>query len=507
MRITNSMMVNQFLSDTNDALNRVSKFQSQVDSTKRINTISDDPQGAITALKARNKLSNLALYKTNISTASSYLKEAESATSEINEVLKNAYDFIVSAQSGSKTIEDQKIIAQEMTNLRDEILSASNSSLGTSYIFGGYNYTGTVSGGSKKPPFTVDNATGDLSYNGINVSQFAWKGEYTNASVKMTELKNTVTGIATSFSVSSTDSYNKTQAQSAANALSGLVGKTKEALGHAVEFGINPSSANYTALQTFYNNISAVSSALDNEVSKDLAEDYILDTAATQLKTDGTIDYDYYTAKGISVYKADELANKFNSQNVYDIFNTVTIPRPNTVMSLLSGGTSPMDTAVSALGNDLTTALAAAQPLLTNEAGKRTTLQIGTSQTVDVTLTGLELLGSGEDNIYHVLTNAIDVLNNGASADQLTNLVTSMQKAQNRVLTVETKIGTTQNRLTLISERYTSNESNYTEMRSYAEDVDLAEAIMNLTSAKQVYNAALAGGSEIIKTSLIDFLR
>lgn len=55
--------------------------------------------------------------------------------------------------------------------------------------------------------------------------------------------------------------------------------------------------------------------------------------------------------------------------------------------------------------------------------------------------------------------------------------------------------------------RYTTSELNYTEMKSNAEDVDMAEAIMNLTTAKTVYNAALAGGAQIIQTSLIDFLR
>jgi hypothetical protein len=40
LRITNSMMTNKFLSEANDALNRVAKYQSQVDSTKRLSGIS-----------------------------------------------------------------------------------------------------------------------------------------------------------------------------------------------------------------------------------------------------------------------------------------------------------------------------------------------------------------------------------------------------------------------------------------------------------------------------------
>jgi flagellar hook-associated protein 3 len=501
------MMINKFLTESNDALGRLSKYQSQVDTTKRITNIADDPQGTLVALKARNKLSNLEQYKLNISTASGYLKEAESATTELNEVLKSAYDDIISAQSGSKTADDQRIIAEDLKNLRDEILSISNTTLGTSYIFGGYNYTGKISGGTKTPPFTADSVTGDLTYNGINVSQFAWKDEYDNAADKLTELKGTLTGFASAFTTSSADSYNKSQAQSAAEALSSIVSKTKEALDDATRFGINPSSANFTALKTFYDNISAVSTELSAEASRDLAGDYILDTAATVFKSDGSIDYDHYSESGISVYTADELANKFSSQSVYDVFNTVTAQRPNTVMSLFSGAPSSMDTVVANLAGDLTSAVSAAQPLITSETTKVTKLQIGTSQTVDVTMTGLQLLGTGSDNIYHVLGKAIDMLNKGAGADELAPLLTEIQNAQSSVLTLQTKIGATQNRMTMISNRYVSNELNYTEMKSNVEDADMAESIMNLTTAQTVYNAALAGGAEIIKTSLLDFLR
>ena len=507
MRITNSMMVSKFLTESNDALVRVSKYQSQVDTTKRITNIADDPQGTLMALKARNKLSNLSQYQSNISTASSYLKEAESVTSELNDVLQAAYGEIISAQSGAKTADDHKIIVEELKNLRNEVLSISNSTLGTSYIFGGYNFTGSISGGTKTPPFTADSVTGDLTYNGINLSQFAWQDEYDNASVKMSELQDTLTGIVSAFSVTSTDPYNKSQAQSAADALTDLVAKAKEALGDATKFGINPSSTNFMALQSFYNDVSAVSDELNAQASRDLAGDYILDTAVTVFKDDGSIDYDYYTDQGISVYAADELDNKFSSQKIYDIFNTVTADRPNTVASLLSGTPSAMDTAVTDLAGDMAAAVSAAQPRLAAEADKRTTLQIGTSQTVDVTVTGLELLGTGSDNIYHILGKAIDLLNSGADADALSPLLTVIQNAQSSVLTLQTKIGATQNRLTMISNRYVANEYNYTEMKSNAEDADMAEAIMNLTTAQQVYNAALAGGSKIIKTSLIDFLR
>jgi flagellar hook-associated protein 3 FlgL len=89
MRITNSMMGDMFLSDANKSLNRVLKYQNQVDSTKRVSNISDDPQATMLALRARNRLSGIETYQGNITTVKSHLIEAESAADGLNELLQS----------------------------------------------------------------------------------------------------------------------------------------------------------------------------------------------------------------------------------------------------------------------------------------------------------------------------------------------------------------------------------------------------------------------------------
>lgn len=56
-------------------------------------------------------------------------------------------------------------------------------------------------------------------------------------------------------------------------------------------------------------------------------------------------------------------------------------------------------------------------------------------------------------------------------------------------------------------DRYEASTLAYTKMKSDAEDVDMAEAYMNLSTAKTAYNAALASGAKIVQTSLVDYLR
>ena len=76
-----------------------------------------------------------------------------------------------------------------------------------------------------------------------------------------------------------------------------------------------------------------------------------------------------------------------------------------------------------------------------------------------------------------------------------------------RILSLGAQVGAKMSRLDSLSARYEANVLNYTGMKSDAEDADLAAVITNYTTAQTVYNAALSAGSEIIQTSLLDFLR
>jgi flagellin-like hook-associated protein FlgL len=91
--------------------------------------------------------------------------------------------------------------------------------------------------------------------------------------------------------------------------------------------------------------------------------------------------------------------------------------------------------------------------------------------------------------------------------DDLTLLIKLVQDSQNHLLTKVAEIGGRQRRLDLLEARYDTDLINYEQMRSDAEDADMAEVIMNLKMAEVVYQAALSAGARIIQPSLMDFLR
>ncbi len=490
MRITNSMMSDMFLRDANNSLSRVYKYQNQVDSTKRVSSISDDPQATMVALKARNKLSNLSMYQSNIETVKSYLTEAESAADGLNELLQSAYEELVSATSGSKNEDDLSLLADEIDSFKNEAVTIGNTSMGTSFIFGGYNFAGTTDGVNLTQPFSINKATGQLIYNGINLSKVSWSEDYEENVDLMLSYTSGISDNTTALDTASSDSYARdTLCQNALSGLNNLVESGKQALNAAVKYGIDEGSDEYKRLYTIIHGsgnkgesgyvmgLEDYAADLYNEISKELASE---------------IDPD-------------------NTANAFSITNAKAILSGACELIYNTGATEGLDYSLSEAADSVQALIDAdltaegALTKLANESAKRAVLQIGYGHSMEYTFTGMDLMGSGTENIYYILDKCSAMLRSGDS-EGLSKMVTEVQAAQERVLAFVANIGTSENRMEMLSGRYTSSELNYKEMRSDAVDADMAEAITNLTTAQTVYNAALAGGAEILQTSLIDFL-
>lgn len=162
MRITNSMMINSFMTNLNGSMEKMNNYQNQLATNKRINKLSDDPIGAISVMQAKVKLSGIDQYQKNIDTARTAMTEAEASVEELNELVKDAYESALDAAGGTKTTLDKQSVAAKIGQLRDQILVIGNNKTGDKYIFGGYNTT--------KAPFSIDAGTGDINYNGHDLA-------------------------------------------------------------------------------------------------------------------------------------------------------------------------------------------------------------------------------------------------------------------------------------------------------------------------------------------------
>lgn len=96
-------------------------------------------------------------------------------------------------------------------------------------------------------------------------------------------------------------------------------------------------------------------------------------------------------------------------------------------------------------------------------------------------------------------------LKDGTEPD-LGNFITNFQNHMNTINSARSSIGATMNRVELVQTRLDSQEITATKMMSENEDIDIEEVILKYETQQSVHRAALSIGSNIVQTSLVDFL-
>ncbi len=311
MRITSKMMKNDFLNNLNTNLTNLTKTQRQIATGKVLNSLSDDPIRLISSMNCKVKLGRTLRNRSAVGSALDWLDQTESSASELNKILKSAYETAVKMSNDDLTIDDKNAAAELISQLRDHVLGLGNSQSGDRYIFGGYNVN--------KPPFTADGA-GGITYNGIDL----------------------------------TDEGNA---------------------------------------------------------------------------------------------------------------------------GLISEGTEKIQ------------------------------FELGYNVSMDISINGTELLGTGDGNIYSMLNDFYNALCSDSDASVLSSYIPKIQDAQSNTLSTLAKVGGMINRMELLENRYEEERLTYIEQKSNIEDVDYAEAYMNYNMAKAVYEAALQVGTEITQRTILDYMR
>ncbi len=160
MRITDRMMNNTYMTNLNKSLQSANDCNEKVTSGRNYLKGSEDPSTAMKALKVRQNLSRISLYKNNVEEVNDTLADLETAVSEINSVVTSAIENITQTRSDSYSDTDQDITAELLRSYQAEILDIANSKSSDKYVFGGSDM--------KTMPFSLDD--GVLSYHGTDVN-------------------------------------------------------------------------------------------------------------------------------------------------------------------------------------------------------------------------------------------------------------------------------------------------------------------------------------------------
>lgn len=134
--------------------------------------------------------------------------------------------------------------------------------------------------------------------------------------------------------------------------------------------------------------------------------------------------------------------------------------------------------------------------------------EIGAGQRISVNVTGDQVFGKSTDN-----DNAFKVVQDIMTAlgkSDFTGVSDSLARLDSRMesfLGIRSEVGAKMNRIQLSDDRLKDISSNLQSLQTKVEDADVAETMTNLKTAQNVYQASLSVGAQIIRPSLVDFLK
>ena len=130
----------------------------------------------------------------------------------------------------------------------------------------------------------------------------------------------------------------------------------------------------------------------------------------------------------------------------------------------------------------------------------------GAVMSVNITADRLQTPPAGAPDIFQTLQDLSDAL----QTNNTTGIATALDRLdahQDNISALRGEGAAKINRLELTQSRYQASTIAMGDQRSKIEDVDMADAITNLSMRESVYKAALATGARVIQPTLVDFLR
>jgi len=131
---------------------------SQTTTGKKVINFSDSPSDAAMILALKNQSGQITQFERNIAAGLSMLKPAEASIDSSVTLMYRAISLAEQGASETNTGDAREILADEIDQVRDQLLNYANSEVQGKYLFAGAN--------TLTPPFVKDPATGDITYMG-----------------------------------------------------------------------------------------------------------------------------------------------------------------------------------------------------------------------------------------------------------------------------------------------------------------------------------------------------
>jgi flagellin-like hook-associated protein FlgL len=160
MRITQSSLMRNYISNLRGSISNLSKSNEKLTTMSKYTRASDNTSATARAFVIREQIYKNEQYLVNIDDADGELSSSESSLRTINDLLKTVNERALRGINGTMEDADRKVIAQDIENMKGQIMQSINVKFGSRFLFANSN--------NSEAPFSTD-SSGQLTYNGITV--------------------------------------------------------------------------------------------------------------------------------------------------------------------------------------------------------------------------------------------------------------------------------------------------------------------------------------------------
>ena len=160
MRVANKTIYDAVTYNLSNCTQEMNKANEIVSTGKRINNLSDDPDGLTQALHLRSAITNIEQMQRNISLGNSWLASSESALTQVEDIISDTKVLCIQMANATIGSAERLSAAGTVQNMLDEIISLANTHVAGNYIFSGsktdttpFSSNGTYNGNNNA--FTV----------------------------------------------------------------------------------------------------------------------------------------------------------------------------------------------------------------------------------------------------------------------------------------------------------------------------------------------------------------
>ncbi len=158
MRISTSQIFNQGIQQFQNITAQQARTQEQIATGKEVLRPSDDPVASTRIVQIKDDLARSEQYQDTLNMTRTRLEREDSTLSNYTDALARARELMVSAGSGALSESDRASVAQELRQVKEQMVDLANTrGPQGEYLFGGFQ--------SGEKPFTED-VSGNIQYRG-----------------------------------------------------------------------------------------------------------------------------------------------------------------------------------------------------------------------------------------------------------------------------------------------------------------------------------------------------